>query len=56
MKIEIDKPVVKAITKTKQEDHPDLKKELDMHNAEIAAEIREKERVCKSEAMELKNK
>jgi hypothetical protein len=44
IKIEVDKQIVKTISKTKEERYPDLKKELEEEIASISAAEREKER------------
>jgi len=44
IKIEVDKQIVKTISKTKEERFPDLKKELEEELASISAAQREKER------------
>ena len=44
IKIEKDAPVVKTLMKSKREEYPDLKKQLEEHKAEIAKKEREETR------------
>ena len=56
IKIQIDKQIVKAVSKTKDERFPDLKKELEEHQASIAEEQRQKERALIAAQKEEKKK
>lgn len=49
IKIEKIPDIVKAISKTKREEFPDLRKELDQHKAEAVEAAREAERKLMAE-------
>ncbi len=56
IKIEKEAEIVKKLTKTKREEFPDLKKELEAHKADLDAKERAKNRALMDEQKQVKLK